>query len=260
MALGVYASLAPKLLDPAELSGRLAVVIDALRASTVMVTALANGAARVMPCLDVAEARAAEAALPAGDVLSGGERGGLKIEGFDLGNSPAEYDGPGVAGKSIVFTTTNGTRALLRCRNAERVLIGSFVNRRSVVGAILDAGLPVHMVCAGTDGLLTAEDVLCAGAIAADVSARLGSEPDDDAAAIACEAWRSCAASGEPLPERLRRTRGGRSLVKLGLADDIDFTARLDHWNLVAEYFPSTGEVLAVRPAPHSVPYGRDQG
>src|SRR5438874_11853400 len=119
--------LLPALVEPAELAGKTVVVIDVLRATTTIITALANGATQVIPCLEIDEARKAAADFGSPAIL-GGERGGRPIAGFDLGNSPAEYSREQVAGKTVVFTTTNGTRALLRCKAARRVLLGAFIS------------------------------------------------------------------------------------------------------------------------------------
>ncbi len=119
---------------PGSLDGGVAIVIDVLRASTTIATALANGATRVMPCGDLETARRLAQEDSTGNTLTGGERGGVKIEAFDLDNSPASYSREQVAGKTIAFTTTNGTAALLRTDGAARVLIGALVNR----GAIAD--------------------------------------------------------------------------------------------------------------------------
>jgi 2-phosphosulfolactate phosphatase len=98
----------------------------------------------------------------------GGERGGKRIEGFDLGNSPAEYKPALVAGKTVLFTTTNGTRAMQMCRQAQKVLIGSFANFSAMCRELgkLDH---VDILCAGTDGQITREDVLFAGAVIEDL-------------------------------------------------------------------------------------------
>jgi len=111
-------------------AGGIAVVIDVLRASTTIVTALAHGAAAVAPRRSIEEALAAAADRP-GAVL-GGERGGVMIAGFDLGNSPLEYAPDRVAGRPVVITTTNGTAALAVCRDAAEVLVGAIVNRTAV--------------------------------------------------------------------------------------------------------------------------------
>jgi 2-phosphosulfolactate phosphatase len=119
--------LLPALVDPVELEGKAVVVIDVLRATTTIVHALAAGTSEVAPCEEIEDAKKLAATLGSKAVLSG-EREGLPIPGFDLGNSPAEFTRDRVAGKTLVFTTTNGTRAMHRCRHAARVLLGAFVN------------------------------------------------------------------------------------------------------------------------------------
>src|SRR5580704_17722366 len=150
----------PANIEPGDLAGGVAVVIDVLRASTTIIVALANGAARVIPCGLVDMARSVAAEDETGNTLTGGERGGVKIDGFDLDNSPASYTRERVAGKTIAFTTTNGTATLLKTEGAVRVLIGTFVNRKAVVETLRADGRPVHLICAGTDGRLTSEDLL----------------------------------------------------------------------------------------------------
>jgi 2-phosphosulfolactate phosphatase len=118
----------PALVAPEELAAGDAVMIDVLRASTTITQALVSGATAVIPRAEVEEARKTAGELPAGTAVLGGERGGLPIQGFDVGNSPSEYTPAAVRGKSVVFTTTNGTLALVQCRAAARVLVGSFVN------------------------------------------------------------------------------------------------------------------------------------
>src|SRR5262245_10548300 len=124
----VHVHLLPSLAPPGRLGGGVAVVIDVLRATTTIVHALAAGCACVRPCAEVEEARTLAGSLPAGKVLLGGERGGAPIPGFDLGNSPREYTPAVCRGLTLVLTTTNGTRALLRAAEAERVLVAAFCN------------------------------------------------------------------------------------------------------------------------------------
>src|SRR3954451_1319590 len=124
----VFVHLLPGLIPEDGLRGGLAVVIDVLRATTMIVHALVAGCTEVIPVSEVEEARQIAAALPLGSVLLAGERQGLPIDGFDLGNSPVECTPARCRGKTMVITTTNGTRALLACRDAERVFVGAFVN------------------------------------------------------------------------------------------------------------------------------------
>ena len=158
--LSVYSL--PSEVTPAELAGDAVVVIDVLRASTTIIHALEAGATEVLPCLEVQDARAMAAKMPASTYVLGGERGGLPIEGFHLGNSPEEYTPGSVGGRTIIFTTTNGTRAMMKCRDAGRVYIGAFVNASAVLERL--ARQPqIHLLCAGSAGQLTRDDILFAG-------------------------------------------------------------------------------------------------
>jgi phosphosulfolactate phosphohydrolase-like enzyme len=141
------------------------VVIDVLRAATTMIHALAAGAVEILPCQRVDAARRLVAGFAPGSALLGGERLGLPIPGFDLGNSPSEYTRERVAGRSVVFTSTNGTRALARCRRAERAFLAAFVNLSAVARAVSGAER-LHLLCAGTRARLSEEDLLLAGALA----------------------------------------------------------------------------------------------
>ena len=150
--------LVPSLMPGPLPSGSVGVVIDILRASTTIVHALAQGARQVIPCLTVEEAEAVAGRLPERPLL-GGERHARLIPGFDLDNSPLKYTRDVVAGRTIVFTTTNGTKALQQCSAADEALVGAFVNRRALVERLRTESRPVHLICAGTDGYLTADDV-----------------------------------------------------------------------------------------------------
>lgn len=232
----------PDLTTPDALAGGVVVVIDVLRASTVIVHALAAGAREVIPCLEIEDARRVAAGLLA---VLGGERGGLPIEGFDLGNSPEEYTPEKVAAKTVVFTTTNGTRAMQQCRQAKRVLIGAFVNARAVVEALRGED-HVHLLCAGTRGEITREDVLLAGLLAERISASLdeGAQPAEinDQLLLARECFRASVnlPAGtfdidDQLRRELRRTQGGCNLLAIGLDLDIDAAARIDRFSIVPE-------------------------
>jgi 2-phosphosulfolactate phosphatase len=225
----------PTRIEPGDLVSGEAVVIDVLRASTTIIVALANGAARVIPCGHVDTARRLAAEDETGNTLTGGERGGVKIEGFDLDNSPASYTAERVGGKTIAFTTTNGTAALLKTEGAARVLIGALVNRQAIVDALHADGRPIHLICAGTDGRLTSEDLLAAAAIAAGLARFDDVELWDESTQKAAKHW----PEGVPphrLLESLRRSLGGGNLVELGFDQDIVVAAQLDSITVVPEY------------------------
>src|SRR5262249_25946216 len=128
----VLVHLLPSLAVPGRLNGGIAVVIDVLRASTTIIHALAAGCTCVRPCAEVEEARELAGEMRVGRALLGGERDGLRLPGFDLGNSPSEYTAKLCRGNTLVLTTTNGTRALLRAAEADRVLVAGFVNYSAV--------------------------------------------------------------------------------------------------------------------------------
>jgi 2-phosphosulfolactate phosphatase len=234
--------LLPSLTSPEELAGGEVVVIDVLRASTTIVHALAAGAAAVIPCLEIDEARHLAATLSAGKAVLGGERGGLPIPSFDLGNSPEEYTPKTVGGRTVVFTTTNGTQAMRQCHAAARVWIGAFVNLTAICRQ-LSSQRPIHLLCAGTRGQITREDALLAGALLALLT---DAQPEQAAALndqgrLALAAWREVAG---PLPAgqvaarlaaTLRDTQGGRNLRKIGLEHDIDTAACIDRFDLTPQ-------------------------
>jgi 2-phosphosulfolactate phosphatase len=224
--------LLPDLVEPAALAGKTVVVIDVLRATTTIVQALAAGAREVVPCLEVEEARQAAAKLGKAAVL-GGERGGVAIAGFDLGNSPAEYSPERVGGKAVVFTTTNGTRAMQRCKLAGRVLLGAFVNFSAVCREVAGSD-HIALVCAGTDGHVTREDTLLAGAIVDDLG-RAKKVQLNDQALLAADAWQTAVRlmTDRPLGMMLRESRGGRNLIETGQENDIDLAAQIDKFDVV---------------------------
>jgi len=149
---------------PEEIAGKTVVVIDILRATSTMVNALQNGAKEIIPSLTVEEAFAKAKSFPAGKFLLGGERQAEKIPGFDLGNSYREYPREIVEGKSIILTTSNGTKSLHACKDAKEVLIGSFLNLNSVVKH-LQKSSQIVLLCSGTLGKFSIEDSMAAAAI-----------------------------------------------------------------------------------------------
>ncbi len=235
----IFAHFLPSLVNPDQLAGGDVVVIDILRASTTIAFALAGGATCVLPCLEIDEARKLAASLEPQPIILGGERQGLPIAGFHCGNSPREYDASTVAGKTVIFTTTNGTRTMAQCRLAERVLVGSFVTFSAVVRELSNSQT-AHLLCAGTGGSITREDVLFAGAVIAELTRVDGQTAIaiNDQARLARDAWQaSFAANRRPtnheLQQQLLQTRGGRNLQRIGLASDVADVAQWDRFDFV---------------------------
>ena len=231
--------------SPEVLAEKTVVVIDVLRATTTITYALASGAKAVIPCLTVEDARQI-ARREQEPVLLGGERGGLPIDGFDLANSPSDYTSARIRGQTIVFTTTNGTKAMMQCRLAERTLIGAFANLSALVAELAEAPV-TELLCAGTRGEITREDVLLAGAIIERVAGhRAGNCLLNDQAAIAADAWIGLdleSSDSGILAAILRETRGGRRLVEIGLERDIEMAARIDQVTIVPELDPRTRRI-----------------
>lgn len=144
-----------------SVKGRVAVVIDVLRATSVMVSALVNGAKQVIPVVSPEEAFALKEKLGS-EVILGGERDALPIAGFDYGNSPLQYTEEVVEGKTIVMTTTNGTLAINNAAAADQLIIASFLNAEAVL-QFIEEKEDIALICSGTDGQFTLEDALCAG-------------------------------------------------------------------------------------------------
>ena len=245
----VFVHLLPSLIPPGSLRGGVAVVVDVLRATTVMVYALAAGCDAIIPCEEIDEAKAVAASLPAGTALLAGERGGLPIPGFHLGNSPWEFAPEVCQGKTLVMTTTNGTRAILACLEADRVYIASFANLRatseelSVQFLKKDHGHPIHIVCSGTEGFISLEDSLLAGALATWIAAPTISEyPEgerlgNDEALIVLSQWLETERylKKRPLRRLLKVGRGGQNVKRIGLGKDITAAAVVDCHSLVAK-------------------------
>jgi 2-phosphosulfolactate phosphatase len=147
-----------------RVAGKTVVVIDVLRATTVMITALKNGAKKVVPVLSPTEAfeyrrKAKE------KVILAGERNADPIAGFDFGNSPLDMSRPHIAGATLVMTTSNGTRAIRKSVTARALFVASFLNAGATIRAIRRHS-DVVLVCSGSNGVFTMEDTLCAGFLA----------------------------------------------------------------------------------------------
>jgi len=231
----------PRQIAEQELSGSTVVVVDLLRVSSTICQALAAGATEVVPFLEIGEATAA-AAGDRPNVVLGGERGGKRIDGFDLGNSPSEYTPASVGSRRVFLTTTNGTRALDRARRARRVVVGSLLNLSAVVASIRDEPR-VDVLCAGTDGVESREDILAAGAIVEKLVSRDRSVWQlDKAAEAALDEWQ---ASGDDLAVELRTTPGGRNLLAIGMDQDLVDCARIDALAVVPELDMSAWRITA---------------
>ena len=218
--------------------------IDVLRATTTVAHALANGARRIIPCEQVEQARDVRD-QEGPHILLGGEREGKLIPGFDLDNSPTAWSAAAVADREIAFTTTNGTRALIRASQADRVITAAFANLSAVIGFLQHDKRPIHLVCAGTDGHVAVEDTLLAGAIVAGLLTRGHAVELNDAAILVRGLWQSCATTEIERLTFIRSGLGATKLIALGMAADIDTAAQIDRVDLIPEYLPQSRDLRA---------------
>lgn len=216
---------------PERLSGATAVVFDVFLATTTLLTILENGARRVFPVASLEEADAVVARLDASSVLRGGEQDAARIEGYDHGPFPDEYPPGTVAGKDVVFVTTNGTRAIADAAPAERVLLGCLRNAPAVARHLEESGTDsVYLICAGAAGRFTIEDFLGA----ATTLSRMNTERWrlNDGAWMALdftERYR-----GREL-EALKQSRAGRWFFQHDRVDAFEFVGEIGASELVPE-------------------------
>jgi len=226
------------------LTGNAAVVIDVLRATSSIVTAISSGCRGVIPASSKEEALALKAAHP--DALLGGEIRSRKIEGFDLGNSPGDYSPQAVAGKRVIMTTSNGTKAILAAERggAGPVFIASFLNLSAVAKRAWQEmsreGKGLTIICSGSHGEPSLEDFACAGALAKSV---LNLEPKgavsmDETARKAAEVFESY--RGDIL-RILQDSPHGRDLMEIGFGEDLRRAAAIDSMSVVPAF---TGKAI----------------
>jgi len=226
------------LLARSDLHSTACVVFDILRATSTFVTALQNSAATIIPVSEISEAVALRRQHP--DVLLAGERDGVKIRAaqsggidFDFGNSPREFTPEKIHGKTIVSTTTNGTRALRACTGAQCVLAASFLNLTATATFLQQKNFAkILLICAGTGEGAALEDVLAAGALVALLAARKNARPIlSDASQIARDTFQQQANLSAAIGSS---QNGQRLLANADLQADVAFCAQQNIFNLVA--------------------------
>jgi 2-phosphosulfolactate phosphatase len=219
----------PSGLHPGEVQGRTIFVVDILRATTTMCAALNHGAKAILPVASTEEALRLAQTIGSADVLLAGEQNCLRIPGFQLGNSPLEMADAVVRGKTIVVTTSNGTKALLACQGAQAVYPTAAVNLSVAAEKgreVLESNGPITILCAGRENAFSLDDAYCAGRLLAAILGDRRPRSGLNDAAIAC--LDLVRRYGLNWRRPLAYSRAGRELTRLGLADDILNAARLD--------------------------------
>lgn len=217
--------LSPALIQHHSLEGRTAVIIDVLRATSSMCYALHEGASALIPV------STPEECLQYGQkgFLCAAERNGIKLDGFDMGNSPEEFGRSAVEGRDIAITTTNGTYALLQSHAAKTIYIGSFLNLEALVLRLRKENKDVSLVCAGWKNKVNLEDTLFAGAIASKLS---GFSSDCDSTLMSKMLWE---AASTDLGAFVQKSSHAQRFLRLGI-DDLPTCLDLNRCPVVPEY------------------------
>ncbi|MCW9708444.1 2-phosphosulfolactate phosphatase [Fodinibius salsisoli] len=206
-----------------DLRDRTVVVLDVLRASSTIVTALHNGAKGVIPVGDMGDASKISQNLDSPHYLLSGEKDGVKIEGYDLGNSPLDYTTEKVESKTIIFNTTNGTKAIKRSGLATEVVIGSFLNLNTIVEYLQSIENDITLVCAGWRGRLALEDLLCAGNIIAELVNGTLPEYVQDGAKVAFGLYEKI---GDDIEDAIRNSNYAIRLKDIVSEDDLRYCCK----------------------------------
>lgn len=201
------------------------VIIDVLRATSTIVTAFMNGCVSVVPVAEVEDAFSM-ARGPLDGALVGGERGGVAVEGFDLGNSPRDYTSTRVCGKTIVITTTNGSRAFQSIPAGRVGIVASFLNMGAVARHCLRRNKDIMFIPSGRKGAFSLEDTVCAGGITEAIRKQRKDTVHMTDAAFASEVLFGRFRAN--LAEMLRSSIPGRHLREIGLGSDLEYCAQVD--------------------------------
>jgi 2-phosphosulfolactate phosphatase len=221
-------------------AGKAAVILDVFRTTSTVIFALAQGAEKILPVLTAEEALQIKEHYPNG--LLGGENGGVKIPGFNLGNSPQEYTEKNVKGKTIILLTSNGTKAMRMIEDAENVFLASFTNAKAVTKQLMQGKSDMLIACAGTQGTYSLEDTCCGGYLI-HLLRREQNCVLSDSAAGALALYHSYASN---LLFYLSQSRNGRALKTRGLLEDLHHCCSRDSVSLIPFYNPIDQTVRAV--------------
>ena len=223
----------PSQIDDLSLRDKNVVVIDVLRASTTVITALHNSAREIIPVNTIESAVKVSGNLFGDVVLRGGERNGKMIEGFNLGNSPFDYTPEAVKGKSIIFYTTNGAPTMWKARYAKNLLVAGFVNINAVVNRIKEIKEDIFILCAGKQTQFCIEDAVCAGMIIKELMDDEETEIDFNDSAVAAVALYKNVSKN--LLKMTRTCDHGKYLIEIGFEKDLEFCTTVNMFEVVPE-------------------------
>jgi 2-phosphosulfolactate phosphatase len=230
MGIDVHVELRARDTVKAVERGDIIAIIDVLRCSSTIVTALANGASEIIPVPTVKKAKQMKQRHP--DYILAGERKGLKPKGFELGNSPRDFSHERIDEKVIILTTTDGTKAIESAKGATHVLIGSFLNAsaggRRLYEIARKKNCGISLIACGKKGRISIEDFLCAGKI-------LETLPTDEyvLSDSALAALLASKGTGKRISELVRSGEHSKALEEIGLVEDVELCLGVDHYSIV---------------------------
>jgi len=226
----------PNQVKLSDTNGRLVLIVDVLRASTTVATALGNGAKTVIPLEGADEVIVRSKEFARSQILLTGEQKMHPITGFDLGNSPQEFTPETVEGKTILITTTNGTRTLLGVQGARDIVIASYVNFTAVLAMMkvaASSNTDIAIICAGEEGSFTLEDAACAGRYVRAIPKRADSVQVNDAATASVLIEKKY---GDNIAKVFKESTHGQALEEAGFGDDLVAAAEVDSYPVVPIY------------------------
>jgi 2-phosphosulfolactate phosphatase len=211
--------------DELYFADKTTVMIDVLRASSTIINALSNGAKEIIPVATVEFAVKISGGMFGGQTLLGGERNTKKIEGFAIGNSPLEYKNEIVENKFIVFFTTNGSKAIVKAKFSENLLVCSFNNLSAVAKHLIKLNNDVEILCAANNNHFSLEDSVCAGKLIEEIKKKKKKTELSDSAAAAFAIYERF---GNGIFEMLKNTEHGKKLLENGFENDLEFCSGLN--------------------------------
>ena len=232
--MDIEIQLVPSPPNPNLVSDRVVVVIDVLRATSVMVHAMSQGALEIMPVATVEEAFQMVKTFPSGATLIGGERGSKKIPGFDLGNSPKEYVAERVSGRKLILTTTNGTKAFHLVSSGREILVGSFFNIGAIAQRCLGLDKDLFIFPSGDEGGFSLEDTICGGMLIGLITKKRQKPISlTDTSQCARILYKRFEAN---LLEAFRLSRHGKELIDRGFEEDLIYCTQINITDIVPEF------------------------
>lgn len=219
---------------------KIVVVIDMLRATSVITTAVMNGCREVIPTLTVDEAFEKRDKIGREKCILGGERKAVKVEGFDFGNSPLEYTEEKIKGKSIVLSTTNGTRTLTSCLSAGKIYVGSVLNAAAVAEKLIEENKDIVIVNSGTNGQFSMDDYICTGFILKELMELTSKLYLSDIAKAAVEAYKS----HPDITSYIKDARHYNVMLNLNLQEDLKYCVQKNITKVVPQYIK--GHIIGI--------------